>query len=81
MTPLEEMKIILREKEIPVFTDVEIEYYLSKYSFEEAAYTLLIAKAENTALNVSGLSIGDSSTYFRMLARRYKPSNSRILEG
>lgn len=81
MTPLEEMKIILREKEIPVFTDVEIEYYLSKYSFEEAAYTLLIAKAENTALDVSGLSIGDSSTYFRMLARRYKPSNSRILEG
>jgi hypothetical protein len=41
----------------------------------------LLIKAENTTLQVSGLSAGDSSTYFRRLAAKYRPYNSGVLKG
>lgn len=79
MTKADELKIILREKDIPFFSDEEIEYYLGKYSFNEAAYMLLMIKAENTKTVISALEVGDSSAYFRRLASRYRTNNSRVL--
>jgi hypothetical protein len=82
MTPLEELKLIIREKDCPFFEDSELEYYLGKYgTVEKTAYYCLIMKAEDTTLSVSGLSCGDTSSYFRRLAQRYRPNNSGILRG
>lgn len=83
MTAIEELKIILREKDIPFFSDEELGYYLSKNdnSVNKAAYDCLIIKAEDTTLSVSGLSTADTSKYFLRLAGRYKPNNSGILSG
>ncbi len=81
MSDLEELKLILREKDIPFFEDSELEYYLGKYgSVNNAAYHCLLIKAENTALSVSGLNTADSSEYFRRLAGRYRPNNSGVLK-
>lgn len=81
MSDLEELKLILREKDIPFFEDSELEYYLGKYgSINNAAYHCLLIKAENTALSVSGLNTADSSEYFRRLAGRYRPNNSGVLK-
>lgn len=81
MTQLEELKIILREEDIPFFTDVELEFYLKKNGnrISDTAYECLIIKAENTTLNVSGLSVADSSAYFRRLAQQYRPNHSGVL--
>lgn len=81
MTKLEELKIILREADIPFFHDNELEYYLNKnnQSLEATAYECLCIKAENTSLNISGLSAADNSKYFRRLAQQYRPNNSGVL--
>lgn len=83
MSILDELKVILREKDIPFFEDEELNYYLENNNndFKKTAYQCLIIKSENTTLSVSGLSTGDSSSYFRRLANRYKPNNSGILKG
>lgn len=81
-TDLNAIKIVLREKDIPFFTDEEIEFYYNKNdkNVNDTIYECLLVKAENNALNISGLSVSDSSNYFRKLAVRYKPSNSGILK-
>lgn len=83
MEPLDELKLILREKEIPFYSDEQLNYYLKKHngSIDLAAYDTLLIKAEDTTLSVSGLSTADTSKYFRRLAARYKPNNSGILKG
>ena len=83
MSNLEELKIVLREDEVPFFTDKELEFYLSENDgdYRATAYQCLLIKAENTTLNISGLSAADSSTYFRRLAAKYRPRNSGILMG
>ena len=49
MDSIEELKIILREKDCPFFSDEELKYYLKKYStIENAAYHCLLIKAEDT---------------------------------
>lgn len=79
---LDRLKFILRESEMPMFTDEELQSYLdSSESYEVALYELLLLKAENTGLSVSGLNIQDTSSYFRRLAQTYRPCNSGILEG
>lgn len=82
MTPIQELKTILREPDIPFFSDEDLEYYLEKNSgdVKKAAYECLIIKSENTSMSVSGLTAADSSDYFRRLAARYRPSNSGILK-
>ncbi|MBP3280347.1 MAG: hypothetical protein J6M44_15475 [Butyrivibrio sp.] len=82
MTTLDELKLVLREADIPFYTDEELEYYLSKHngSFNDTAYECLIVKSENTALNLAGLTIADSSAYFRRLADRYRPRHSGVLK-
>lgn len=83
MRDIEKLKIILRETDIPFFTDEELEFYLAENDgdFDATAYQCLIIKAENTTMSISGMSTADSSSYFRRLAARYRPNNSGILRG
>ena len=79
---LDRLKFILREAEMPMFTDEELQRYLDNSdSFELALYELLLLKSENTGLQVSGLNIQDTSSYFRRLAQTYRPHNSGVLGG
>ena len=79
---LDRLKFILRESEMPMFTDEELQNYLDNSdSFELALYELLLLKAENTGLQISGLTIQDTSIYFRRLAQTYRPHNSGVLGG
>ena len=79
---LDRLKFILRESEMPMFTDEELQRYLDNSdSFELALYELLLLKSENTGLQVSGLNIQDTSSYFRRLAQTYRPHNSGVLGG
>lgn len=80
MEPVEKLKFILRESEMPMFTDEELTNYLAgAESFDIALYELLLLKSENTALQISGLSVQDTSSYFRRLAQSYRPHNSGLL--
>lgn len=83
MTAIDELKIILRENDIPFFSDAELQYYLDKNqgNVDNTAYQTLLIKAENTTLSISGMTTADTSAYFRRLASRYRPSNSGILAG
>lgn len=82
MTTLEEMKLLLREEDIPFFSDKELEFYLDKNNNDMNAtlYECFNIKAENTTMNISGLSVADSSKYFRRLAAKYRPNNSGVLK-
>lgn len=79
----DKLKLILREKECPFFSDDELEFYLEEngHDLNKTAYHCLIVKSENTTLNVNGLQAADSSQYFRRLAQQYRSSNSGILSG
>ena len=83
MSSLEDLKIVLREADIPFFSDEELNFYLSenKGNYDLTAYQCLLIKAENTSLSVSGLTAADSSAYFRRLASKYRPRNSGLLVG
>lgn len=83
MNSLEDLKIVLRESDIPFFTDEQLEFYLRENNgdYKLTAYQCLLIKAEDTTLSVSGLSAADSSKYFRRLASKYRPHNSGVLKG
>lgn len=77
---LSRFKFILREAEMPMFTDDQIQRHVDAVGdLDQALYELLMLKAENTGLAVSGLEISDTSSYFRRLALTYRPHNSGIL--
>ena len=83
MGSIQDLKIVLREEQVPFFSDAELQFYLNENNgdYKATAYQCLLIKAENTTLNISGLSTADTSTYFRRLASRYRPRNSGILGG
>ena len=83
MSDLERLKMILREKDIPFFSDEELNFYLSenKGDFNATVYQCLLVKAETTNLSLSGLSLADTASYFRRLASNYRPHNSGVLTG
>lgn len=83
MSSIDDLKIVLREREIPFFTDEELNFYLSQNSgdYDATAYQCLIIKSEDTTLNISGLSTADTSKYFKRLASKYRPRNTGILSG
>ena len=83
MKNIEDLKIVLRERDVPFFTDEELEFYLEENqgNYQATAYQCLLIKAENTTLTISGLTAADSSAYFRRLASRYPPHNSGVLKG
>lgn len=80
---LKELKIILREKDIPFFEDEDLKYHLEANGgdVKKTAYRCLIIKSEDTTLSLSGLTTADTSSYFRRLAQQYRPNNSGILKG
>lgn len=82
LNSIDDLKIVLRESEIPFFTDTELQWYVDKFNgdYNRAAYELLIVKSENTGMSISGMSTEDSSSYFRRLANRYRPNNSGVLK-
>lgn len=82
MATIDEMRLVLREDDIPFFTDEELTYYLNKHKgvFNDAVYECCIVKAESTQLQVAGLTLQDSSEYFRRLADRYRPRHSGVLK-
>ena len=83
MNSLEDLKVVLREDDIPFFSDEELEFYLRENNgnYRSTAYQCLLIKAEDTTLSVSGLSAADSSKYFRRIASKYRPYNSGVLKG
>lgn len=83
MNSIEDLKIVLRESDIPFFTDEQLMFHLRENGFDYriTAYRCLLIKAEDTTLSVSGLNAADSSKYFRRLAAQYRPHNSGILKG
>lgn len=83
MSSLEDLKIVLREEDVPFFTNKQLEFYLRENNgdYRATAYQCLLIKAEDTTLSVSGLSAGDTSKYFRRLAAKYRPNNSGVLKG
>lgn len=77
------IKKLLREEECPFFVDGDIEFYLSENggNVNKTLYQMLLIKAEDTTLNVSGLNCADTSKYFRRLAQMYRQNNSGQLKG
>ena len=77
------LKMILREDDIPFFTDDQLNFYLGENSGEVrgAAYQCLLIKAEDTTLSIGGLNTSDTSKYFRRLASQYRPFHSGVLGG
>lgn len=83
MVDIDKLKIILREKDCPFFTDEELNFYAEEngQDFNKTAYHCLIVKSEDTTLNISGMQAADTSKYFRRLAQRYRSNNTGILSG
>ena len=83
MDSINDLRLVLRENDVPYFSTEELEFYLKENDgdYNATAYQCLTIKAENTTLNVSGLSLADTSAYFRRLASRYRPYNSGVLKG
>lgn len=83
MDVIEKIKIEVREKQAPFFSDEEIEYYYEKNEkdFDATVYELLIIKSEDSTISVSGLNTQDTSGYFKRLASRYRKFNSGTLLG
>ena len=79
---IDELKLILREDDIPFFTEEQISKYIALYeTLDLALYAMLMVKAENTQMQIAGMTTQDTSSYFRKLARQYRPNNSGILKG
>ncbi len=78
----EKIKIVLRENEIPFFTDDEINLQLELHDndFNMTVYALAVIKAENCQMSLSGLSLADTSEYWLRIAQLYRPSCTRVLD-
>lgn len=83
MTPIERIRLEIREDMCPYFEKGEIEKYLEKNNgdVEATIYELLIVKSEDSSLMVSGLTTTDTSGYFKRLASTYRRYNSGTLRG
>lgn len=82
MDILDRLKTVLRERDIPFFSDEDLAFYLEKNGndFNATAYECLIVKSEDSTVQISGLTTADTSGYFRRLASRYRPYNSGTLK-
>ena len=79
---LSKIKVILREEDMPMFSDEQIsEFVAGADTPEYALYELLLLKAENTSFSISGLSVAETSDYFKRLAATYRPHNTGSLGG
>ena len=75
------IKKILREDDVPFFSDEDIDFYLKENggNFSDAVYHMLIVKSEDTTIQLTGYTTADTSKYYLRLAQRYRPQNSGIL--
>lgn len=82
-TEIDTLKRVLRETDVPFFTNEDLQFYLDQNGGDVRAtlYQCFCIKAENTTLQISGMTTADSSTYFRRMANMYRPTNSGILGG
>lgn len=80
---MDELKSILREQDVPFFTDEDLKALLGRNGgdINAAAYEGLITKSMESTLTVSGMTLPDTSKYFLRLAQRYRPFNSGTLKG
>lgn len=80
---MERIKEILREEDVPYFSDKQIAFYVEENggNINDAIYQMLLVKSESSVISVSGLTTQDTSSYFKRLASNYKPNNSGILRG
>lgn len=80
---IDRMKAILREDDVPFFSDEMLQFYIDENGGDvnAAIYQCLIVKSEQTTLSVSGLNTADTSSYFKRLASNYRPWHSGILGG
>lgn len=83
MIDIERIKKEIREEQAPYFEEDDFQYYLDKNdgNVNDTIYEMLIIKSEDSTISVSGLNTGDTSSYFKRLASRYKRFNSGILKG
>lgn len=83
MGPLEELRILCQERQVPFFEDNELLYQLEKADGDVslAAYRCLLIKAENSTVQFSGLTLADTSAYWLRLAAAVRPSGSCIVPG
>lgn len=83
MDPMIALRMILREDQLPFFDEAELLYHLEDCGgdVKKTAYRLLIIKAENDSLQISGMTTADTSRYFLRLAALYRPNASGILPG
>ncbi len=80
---LSTLKRVLREEDIPFFSDEELEAYYNEnnQNLNMTIYCCCIIKSEDTQVQISGLSLADTSKYFLRIAQRYRPHNSGTLTG
>lgn len=83
ISDIDRIKKILREEDVPFFSDDDIQFYIDENNgdIDAAIYQCLIVKSEATTLSVSGLTTADTSSYFKRLARRYRPWHSGVIGG
>ena len=76
------MQKILLEDEVKFFDEEDYQFYVDENNgdIDAAIYQILILKSEDTTLSVSGLTTTSTSSYFKMLAARYRPINSGTLK-
>lgn len=81
MDKLSVLKLNIREKDFPMFSDETLNYYLDENNgdLRKTSYMLLILKAESTGMSMDGMTTKDSANYFRMLASQYVETNSGVL--
>lgn len=77
------LKRVLREEDIPFFSDEDLEAYYEEngQDINKTIYGCCIMKSEDTTVQISGLSVADTSRYFLRIAQRYRPHNSGTLKG
>lgn len=79
---LDRLKKALMEDACPFFTDDDLLHWYTenKGDFNDTIYQCLILKSLDTTLSLNGVSMADTSKYFRRLAARYRRSNSGTLK-
>ena len=80
---LSALKRVLREEDVPFFSDEDLAYYYNEngQDFNKTIYCCCILKSEDTQVQISGLSLADTSRYFLRIAQKYRPHNSGTLKG
>lgn len=82
-TALSTLKRVLREEDVPFFSDEDLEAYYNEndQNLNKTIYRCCIIKSEDTQIQISGLSLADTSKYFLRIAQMYRPHNSGTLKG